>query len=440
MEKTLENNNQIVLLANDNYAKNVEINENMNKEIMSISSNLNKIKINPPNKVNVSFSGDPFFSEIDKKIFELNAIKSVNEKDISKSKEEIEKLEKKKKEHIETFRNLGSEKKVWLDQLNEDDLRDLTYNSSLSKKPEHDYEYKILLLIFEGIFLEKVQENIDKALSIRGKNIGWGIMNEEEEEARKQHDEYLLKQRLEALSQLEREHEEEKHRREEENRTIEIDKQKSIVKEEWKRLFKKFWTPKDLLKAEENRKNKIKEDFSNTEPNYDLYVTVTKEVIFDHFKALCFNAWHFKNLFLCKDEYILLDTLKKYFLNLSDKHVPSDKEEELVLGIILNIVNHLKDESEILTVSEKERFSVLNRAKEKEISITESIKEVKEVRISNKEKALKRVDVSNLNSVFLPSLLTVRVLLFITIANKRIRFYSDSVENVKHLLILAQKR
>ena len=45
LEKTLEQNNQIVMLANDNYAKNVEINENMNKEIMSISSNLNKIKI-----------------------------------------------------------------------------------------------------------------------------------------------------------------------------------------------------------------------------------------------------------------------------------------------------------------------------------------------------------------------------------------------------------
>ena len=428
-EKIITQNNNIVLTVNDNYTKSVEINENMNREIMSMDANLAKIKLNI--QKGGAISGDPFFGELDKKITELAVNKANNENDSKKSKDEIERIEKKRKDHIDDLRKISSEKKVWLDQLIEDDLRDLTYNSSLNNAPSHDYEYKILLLVFEGIFLEKVQESIDKALSIKGKNIGWGVMNEEEEEKRKLLSEAKLREKCAALSHLEQEHEEENWRREEENLKITLDKDRSVYREEWRRLFKKFWAPRDLIQLEENRKNKIKEDTNNNEPNYELYVRTTKEVIFGLVKKLCYNSWHFKNIFLCGEDFILLEYLKKYLLGLSERNISSNKEEEEALGIIMNLLKNLQDQAEILTIEESERLNVLYRTKEKNISIGEAFKEIKDVKILNNQRTPKRVEVQGLNSIFLPTMLTIRTILFMTIANRRIKSYTDIIDNVK---------
>jgi hypothetical protein len=432
VEKIMAQDSSIVLAVNEIYTRGVDINENMNREIMNIDANVAKVKVNPPSKGGLS--GDPFFNELDKKITELNVVKANNEVDNVKSKDEISVCEKKKKEHADTLRNISSEKKVWLDQLVEDDLRDLTYKDHLDLSPERDYEYKIMMLVFEGIFLEKVQETIDKTLSIKGKNIGWGVMNEDEEERRRVDSERQMRERCENLTTSEREREEENWRREEENKKVELDRQKNIVREEWRRHFKKYWGLRDPITMEHNRINRVRDDHS--EQNYELYVSTTKEVIFKLFKKLCFNAWQFKNVFLAGEDFILIEYFKKYLLGLSDKNVPAAKEEEEALGILMSILTNLKDQAEVLTIEEGERLNILERAREKGVSIGEAKKELKEVRLANKEKGIKKIDVPNLHNVFLPAMLTVRTIVFLTIGNRRIKSYSDTITNVsfRHFL------
>ncbi len=419
----------IVLAVNEIYTRGIDINENMNREIMNIDTNISKIKLNPPNRGGMS--GDPFFQEMDKKITELGVQKTNNENDNLKGKDEISVNEKKRKEHSDTLRNISSEKKVWLDQLVEDDLRDLTYKDHLDLSIERDYEYKIMLLIFEGIFLEKVQETIDRELSIRGKIYGWHAMDEESEEKRRLESEQEMHKRCEELgSQNEREREEENWRNKEEEYKTDLERRKAAVREEWKAYFKRFWGVRDLIQIEEKRKNKIKEEFDD---HYALYVKVTKEVIFKLYKKICFNAWQFKNVFLAAEEFILLDYLKKYLLGFSDKNVPAAKEEEEALGILMNILTNLKDQAEVLTIETKERLNILYRAREKGESIGEARKELKDVRVQNKEKHIKRVDVSNLNTLFLPAMLTIRTIIFLTIGNRRIKSYGDIISNVSKL-------
>jgi hypothetical protein len=419
----------IVLAVNEIYTRGVDINENMNREIMSIDSNVSKIKINPPSRGGMS--GDPFFQELDKKITELGVQKANNEADNTKAKDEISVNEKKRKEHSDTLRNISSEKKVWLDQLVEDDLRDLTYKDHLDLSTDRDYEYKIMLLVFEGIFLEKVQETIDRELSIRGKIYGWQAMDEEGEEKRRLESEHEMRQRCEGLAtQQEREREEETWRNKEEEYKIDLERRKTAVREEWKAYFKRFWGVKDLIQNEEKRKSKVKDQLDD---HYELYVRVTKEVIFKLFKRFCFNAWQFKNVFLAAEEFILLDYLKKYLLGLSDKNVPAAKEEEEALGILMNILTNLKDQAEVLTIEQSERLNILYRAREKGETIGEARKELKDVRAQNREKHIKRIEVSNLNSVFLPSMLTIRTIIFLTIGNRRIKSYGDIIANVRKI-------
>lgn len=394
---------------------------------MNIDTNVSKIKLNPPSRGGMS--GDPFFQEMDKKITELGVQKTNNENDNIKSKDEISVNEKKRKEHADTLRNISSEKKVWLDQLIEDDLRDLTYKDHLDLSTERDYEYKIMLLIFEGIFLEKVQETIDRELSIRGKIYGWQAMDEESEEKRRLESEHEMRKRCEELgSQNEREREEENWKNKEEEYKNDLERRKAAVKEEWKNYFKKFWGVRDLIQIEEKRKNKIKEP---SDDHYGLYVKVTKEVIFKLYKKICFNAWQFKNVFLAAEEFILLDYLKKYLLGFSDKNVPAAKEEEEALGILMNILTNLKDQAEVLTIEERERLNILYRAREKSETIGEARKELKDVRVQNKERHIKRIEVNNLNSLFLPSMLTIRTIIFLTIGNRRIKSYGDIISNVR---------
>jgi hypothetical protein len=429
VEKVLAQDSSIVLAVNEIYTRGIDINENMNREIMNIDTNISKIKLNPPNRGGMS--GDPFFQEMDKKITELGVQKTNNENDNLKGKDEISVNEKKRKEHSDTLRNISSEKKVWLDQLVEDDLRDLTYKDHLDLSIERDYEYKIMLLIFEGIFLEKVQETIDRELSIRGKIYGWHAMDEESEEKRRLESEQEMHKRCEELgSQNEREREEENWRNKEEEYKTDLERRKAAVREEWKAYFKRFWGVRDLIQIEEKRKNKIKEEFDD---HYALYVKVTKEVIFKLYKKICFNAWQFKNVFLAAEEFILLDYLKKYLLGFSDKNVPAAKEEEEALGILMNILTNLKDQAEVLTIETKERLNILYRAREKGESIGEARKELKDVRVQNKEKHIKRVDVSNLNTLFLPAMLTIRTIIFLTIGNRRIKSYGDIISNVSKL-------
>ena len=394
---------------------------------MNIDTNVSKIKLNAPSRGGMS--GDPFFQEMDKKITELGVQKTNNENDNIKSKDEISVNEKKRKEHSDTLRNISSEKKVWLDQLIEDDLRDLTYKDHLDLSTERDYEYKIMLLIFEGIFLEKVQETIDRELSIRGKIYGWQAMDEESEEKRRLESEHEMRKRCEELgSQNEREREEENWKNKEEEYKNDLERRKAAVKEEWKNYFKKFWGVRDLIQIEEKRKNKIKEP---SDDHYGLYVKVTKEVIFKLYKKICFNAWQFKNVFLAAEEFILLDYLKKYLLGFSDKNVPAAKEEEEALGILMNILTNLKDQAEVLTIEERERLNILYRAREKGETIGEARKELKDVRVQNKERHIKRIEVNNLNSLFLPAMLTIRTIIFLTIGNRRIKSYGDIISNVR---------
>ena len=417
--KLIEQDENIVSAVNDDYIKSVEINENLNREIMNVDSNLSKVKLTQ--KVSSVMGGDTFFTEIDKKITEMNVKKGGNIAENAKAKLETEKLDKKRREHVDTLKNIGAEKKVWLDQLEEGALRDLTYEDGFNNSFEHDYEYKVFLLIFEGIFLEKVHEAIDRTLSIKGKTLGWDCMNDEQEEARREASEKELKAKLETISPLEREREELSWKREEEAHKIELEKKRQVTREEWKKHFKRFWEPKNITKLAEKREEI---DF-----NYNLYVTTTKEVVFSFFKRICFNAWHFKNIFLCAEEFILVEYFKRYLLNLLDRNVRPDREDEEALGILMNLLANFKDIAEMLSVDEKDRPLVLERVNSN-VTIGEAIREINEVRKNANQKLVKRVKVKHLNDIFLPAMLAIRTIIFMTIGNKRIKTYVDGCQKV----------
>ena len=169
--------------------------------------------------------------------------------------------------------------------------------------------------------------------------------------------------------------------------------------------------------------------------NYKLYVDTTKEVIFSLYKKFCFNAWHFKNIFLAAEEFILIEYFKRYLLTLSDNpNIPPNKEEEEALGILMKQIAYFKDLAEILTIEEKERETVLQRVNDK-VTIGEALKEINEVKKNSNQKSIKRVKVENLNDIFLPAMLCIRTIIFMTIGNKRIKSYSENMEKVNLIFL-----
>jgi hypothetical protein len=237
---------------------------------------------------------------------------------------------------------------------------------------------------------------------------------------------------LESLINIENEHERDasnKRFQEEETKLkFELESKKENVLREWKMLFNEYWIPKNFSEMGQASNNV-------DEKQYELYYRVSRQVIMNLYKKHCFDAWNFKNNFLSSNEYILLEGFKKYLVNLNkSKTTDSAKQEEEVLSKIMEILDRLKENAEMLTISQDERKNVSDYIEKNKCTIGDAIKGINEARELNKEKLIKRKSVSNLSDVFLPAMITIRTLVFLTIGSKRVKKFKEDMEKEKAII------
>ncbi len=417
LQKIISQDNSIVENINENYTRSLDINESLNLEIMNMDELLSQVKCGVGSNPSNSGRSD-FFTEIDSKINEFTRLKEENKNKIRNATFNVSQLEKKKRDDFDYLKNFSEEKKVWLDKLDAFELRDLTSKESFNTSPEHDYEYKVFELIFSGLFLGKLQDKIDKKLSSKGKKFKWECMDEKMNDQLRgerfaKHTEELKK----LTSKEEIDNIKNQFHVNEQKLKMELNDEQRQTNEEWNALFKLYWTGKSDKQIDPARRK--------------IYEDTTREVVMEFYKNECYNAWRFKNAFLGKEEFVFNDKFKDYILALSDvKATDASKQEEEALARLMTILDNLKDKAEMLTIGDEDKKIIEERMVKEKCSIVEALKKVNEVRELEGGKAIKRKKIANLYDVFLPAMIAIRTVIFLTIGNRRIKGFKDTMEKV----------
>ena len=449
--------NQNIQVQNliDNEEKNLDnislqIDQEMEKLVNNIKElkNLNPLKLKNPLINGLSFKSSEFNSKIAK-----------NEEIIKKNKDEIPDILRKKKESEEFFKKFMGEKKVWLDRLQEKKLQEIAY----SKGFKYLYEAKTIKLLLEGILLQKVQDEIEKELTIKGAFLGWDIMDIEKMEEQRKKIEFQMNLELVNIQNnqeaLNREREfKEKCDREEKD----LKKRRQEIQQQWKDLWGEIWVPSIAYNGDPdwtNRKN--------------LVQTVMMEVTFKMFKNLMFDVWKFKNILNNTDQYVIIEKIKKYLneaendLYIMGNKPNSQRNDEDAFDKMTNIIENIRREEELIYCDLKpakkklnaiisssegvsnasaERISSLidkieylqNNAKKSPIFLNK--REVEEIygMIKNlpdeNEKKLFRdhlIDDSRLYDVFLPLTTLLMIMTFLSIGIKRTKNYEKKLEEIE---------
>lgn len=274
----------------------------MNREILNIDNAVQKLKISPPStrvvEINTVGGGQSSIAEVDTKIAEMKSAIERTKESNEKNQNICDTLNKKILSDEDFLKKFSSEKKVWLDQVDEFAMREYTYQDGF----EHLYEAKIMKMIFEGILLEKIQESIDGELEERLKNIG-------DAGAR----------------------------------------QKVIDK-------------------------------------------VTMDVTFNNYKRFCFDPWKFKNQVLAAEEYIILEYVKRLFIQEIGNNVSAERYDEEILGKIMNSLDAIKAEAEGLDKNKRSK---------------------------------------NLEKIFWPLINTLMIIVFLSIGNKRVKLHRERIQKLQ---------
>ena len=415
-------------------------------ELKNFEQILNRISL-----INPHSSTNPLAIGVNSKIDEFNRLIQNNNIIIKKNKENIPEIQRKKKENDDFFVKFVGEKKVWLDRLNEDKFRDIAYSNGF----QYFYEAKTIKLLMEGILLEKVQEKIDKELTIKGEFFGWNVMDIEKENEKRKKEEFDLNVQLldqndqNYINQKENEFKENWEKNEEEN-----NKKREEINIIWKKLWQELWMPKIPLSTDQTL---VKQR--------ELIKQVTMQVTFDLYKKLLFDIWKFKNIIHNSDEYVVLDKVRKYF---PDDNSNPNKDEE-ILNKMMNIIEEIKQEEEIIycdlnPARNKLQEYINNNSKNKNNNSIERLKNVIEkisklqndlmynpsklIKIEveeindlikaipdEKEKKLFRDNLkeeSRLYDVFLPLTTLLQVVAYISIGKKRTKNYEKRLNNYKN--------
>ena len=447
-------------------AQNKQVEEIINKEKLNqenlsrqIDQEMSKFidKLKQLNDISPKKFKNPLMFGLSRKISEFNMKIAKNEEAIKKNKEEIPDILRKKKESEEFFNKFMGEKKVWLDRLQEKKLQEIAYQKGF----KYLYEAKTIKLLMEGILLEKVEDEVEKELAFKGNALGWDIMNEEKYENDRKNEEFKLNLQLakiqnneEALSK-EREFKEQCDREEKENKKKRLECQK-----EWKSIWGEIWVPSIAYNGDESSRNKK-----------NLIQKVIMEVTFKLFKKSMFDVWKFKNILNNKDQYIILEKIKKYLNEIDDddyniNHININviKKDEDAFEKMTNIIEGIRKEEEIIYCDLKpakkkleeieksspgvnnasaERISnIINKIEELQRGIAEDptrlIKRevedihrmIKNIPDSNEKKLFKDnlLDNSRLYDVFLPLTTLLMIMTFLSIGKKRTKNYDQKLD------------
>ena len=344
----LTQDKQIILKSTEDFNNYKEINQNFDKCLISARDAINTISLSVKKTENNNFDLD---EGVDFKINEFERLTKENNDKIKKLNETIPENTRKRKENDDFFKKFVGEKKVWLDRLNEEELQSDMYDKGF----KYLYEAKTIKLLLEGILLEKVQDNIEKALCEKGTSFGWQVMDVERLVQKRKNQEFKLNLRLLNMSpeEAEKEEREKKAKWEEKDRKRQLEREN--IQELWKKLWSEIWLPNTPLSTD-----------NNMIQQRELYKKVSMDVIYEMFVKICFDVWKFKNLIYNNEEYIVMDKMRKYFPEYNNDR----SRDENILNTMMNIIENIKQEEEIiycdLSLAKKTLMEYKSRSKKTE--------------------------------------------------------------------------
>ena len=460
LNKKIETQNKQI---EDIIKKEKDIQKKISKEIdQEMSKFIKNLKL--LNDINPKKFKNPLMFGLSRKISEFNMKIAQNEETIKKNNEEIPDILRKKKESEEFFNKFMGEKKVWLDRLQEKKLQEIAYQKGF----KYLYEAKTIKLLMEGILLQKVQDEVEKELAIKGDLFGWDIMNEEKFENDRKKAEFDLNLELAKITNNEEAINREREFKEKcERDEKEIKKKRLEYQKEWRELWGEIWVPSIAYSGDDSlKKKKI------------LIQKVIMEVTFKLFKKLMFDVWKFKNILNNTDQYIIMEKIKKYLneidnndyninFNINHINLNNQKKDEDAFEKMTNIIEGLRREEELIYCDLKpakkkldaiikssegannasvERISnIINKIedlqksieKEPSLLIKREVEEIyvmiKNIPDENEKKLFEDnlIDSSRLYDVFLPLTTLLMIMTFLSIGIKRTKNYDNKLDEKK---------
>ena len=325
--KILEQDKNLIIASNTNFEKSQELNSQMDDAILKVG---NKLELLESSLMNSGNSENIYNKQLDIKVDEYKIETEQNEEKIKNINETIQELQRKKKENEDFFKKYEGEKKVWLDRLKEGKTKNETY----SKGFKYLYEAKIIKLILEGVFLEKIQDMVEKEMCEKGALWGWDVMNEKKMEFEKKEAEFRFNQNLMKLESKEQVRQEKEYIEKKGMEGEMEEKKRDEIRQEWKEIWREIWIPD------------VKESVDpNIVEKRNLMIQITMDVTFKIFKKIFFDIYKLKNIVLSNQEYIIMDKIKNYF---PEKNIPGRTQDEIALNQLMNILDNIKAEEEII--------------------------------------------------------------------------------------------
>ena len=325
--KILEQDKNLIIASNTNFEKSQELNSQMDDAILKVG---NKLELLESSLMNSGNSENIYNKQLDIKVDEYKIETEQNEEKIKNINETIQELQRKKKENEDFFKKYEGEKKVWLDRLKEGKTKNETY----SKGFKYLYEAKIIKLILEGVFLEKIQDMVEKEMCEKGALWGWDVMNEKKMEFEKKEAEFRFNQNLMKLESKEQVRQEKEYIEKKGMEGEMEEKKRDEIRQEWKEIWREIWIPD------------VKESVDpNIVEKRNLMIQITMDVTFKMFKKIFFDIYKLKNIILSNQEYIIMDKIKNYF---PEKNIPGRTQDEIALNQLMNILDNIKAEEEII--------------------------------------------------------------------------------------------
>ena len=343
---------------------------------------------------------------------------------------------------------MKAKKKVWLDRLKEDKIKEVTY----SKGFKHLYEAKIIKLLLEGILLEKVQDMIEKEMCIKGECYGWDIMNEKKVENEKKENDFEFNQNLIRLDSAEQVRQEKDYLERKEKEGEREERKRDEIRTQCRQIWREIWIPEI--------KESVDPDIISKR---NLMIKITMDVTFQMFKKKFFDIYKLKNIILSNEEYIIMDKIRNYF---PQKYIKNRTQDEIALNQLMNIIDNIRAEEEIIycdltlakqkieeyskstekNTTAKERLQLIvdkisdvqEKVNKKEGSLVKS--EIEEIRklinsipYENERKLFQNnlINSSRLYDTFLPLSNILMVVSFMTVGKKREKNYDNRIEQSK---------
>lgn len=164
----IEQNHNVLVECSKIYESFNENKENTQNELLKLDEVLGRVAvlkaprstgrgIGGSSDYNNNELGSSTFSEFEKKIGELEKQIELNKQKIEAEKKDTLTTNDKIKDTNDYLSKFVLEKKLYLDKVIDDSLRDMTYGSGF----KHLYQAKVMKMIFESILLDKVQDQIN---------------------------------------------------------------------------------------------------------------------------------------------------------------------------------------------------------------------------------------------------------------------------------------